>query len=340
MKKRLTIPALISSLLSVTPVSANTVKSSSKASAPLIKDNTKTSKLMTKSNSTQSTQKIEPQYLENDLILNTRSESDATFSDSIKRIPTYWISSSKFLLNGSPAYHYYAFIKNNHPVILTNEYVTHHHQNCILMYYRGKEYYVSVKQNKHQTLTLEDSSYASISIVSFKQFNNEKDVMQQIAKSKQAYEQYQKQQQAKDQARAQEKIQETKRAAQKYYPMWKYLDQHPNQNVKSINIVLPNEENIPAAFGSTINNCQTLYLIGTSSQLDQAFNDIRNYHPNNQITILSNRSRVAIFNSNYDQINNPSDLYATGEKIQLNDQAIDHNTLKNQMIQEYMLIRH
>lgn len=328
MKKELTISALALSLFSITPVSANTVKSSSDTSASLVKDSVKASNLATKYstkhingklNETSQTSKnnINPEDAVYNLTLQNKDNK------SKKTIPMYYVGATNFC-------HYYAFVKNNHPVIVVDEYVTHHHQKCLVMYYRNQEYYVPVKYDKQKTLSLDDYAASNFKF-NFKQFDNEKEIMQQLEKSKQTYEQYQKQQQAKKQNKANH----DKSAAQNYYDLGKYLNQHPDQIVKSINVIIPANQNVPDGFTNTMSYNQTLYLVGTQAQLDQAFNDIRNYQPNNRINILTNNSQVAIFDSAYHQITNPSDLYTTGEKIQLNNQVIDRNTLENQMTRAY-----
>lgn len=324
MKKELTISALALSLFSITPVSANTIRSSSDTSAPSVKDSVKASNLATKCSTKQisgklnetsqtsqtSKKNINPEDAVCNLILRNKDNK------SKKTIPMYYVGHTDFC-------DYYAFVKNNHPVIVVNEYVTHHHQKCLVMYYRNQEYYVPAKYDKQKTLSLDDDVASNFKF-NFKQFDNENEIMQQMEKSKQTYEQYQKQQQDKD-----------KLTAQNYYDLGKYLNQHPDQIVKSINVIIPNKQKVPDGFTDVMSYNQTLYLVGTQAQLDQAFNDVRNYRPNNQIDILNNNSQVAIFDSAYHQIANPSDLYTTGEKIQLNNQVIDRNTLENQMVRDY-----
>lgn len=315
MKKELTISALALSLFSVAPVSANAVKSSADTSAILAGDAAKVSNLDVKNSSKKTTQKdIEP----NDLKINLISKDHT----SSKSIPCYFVSAPyKSTTVGVP--YYYAFVKDSHPVVFANQYVTHGHKKCILMLYRNKKYYVPLDSSKQQTISLSDVSSVAVS-VDFKSVDHEKEIMQQMEKSKQTYEQYQKQQQDKD-----------KLTAQNYYDLGKYLNQHPDQIVKSINVIIPANQNVPDGFTNIMSYNQTLYLVGTQAQLDQAFNDVRNYRPDNRINILTNNSQVAIFDSAYHQITNPSDLYTTGEKIQLNDQIIDRNTLENQMVRDY-----
>lgn len=326
MKKELTIPALALSLFSVAPVSANTVKSSSDTSAPFTsapwtEDNVKVSNLGIKNSSNKTTQKdVKP----NDLKINLISKNKDQTSSELT--PCYFVG-VPYKSDTMDVPYYYAFIIDGHPVVFANQYVIHHHKKCILMLYRGKKYYVPLNLNKQQTLSLENVSNSVVSI-DFKSVDHEKEVMQQIEKSKQTYEQYQK-------VKKQNKANRDKLAAQNYYDLGKYLNQHPDQIVKSINVIIPANQNVPDGFTNIMSYNQTLYLVGTQAQLDQAFNDIRNYQPNNRINILTNNSQVAIFDSAYHQITNPSDLYTTGEKIQLNNQVIDRNTLENQMVRDY-----
>ena len=77
-----------------------------------------------------------------------------------------------------------------------------------------------------------------------------------------------------------------------------------------------------------------MYLVGSQAQITQAVNDLNNYHPDNSITILPNKSGVKIFNDCWEIVNDPDQLYESGEKVSIDPHVSNATDMQNQIKQD------
>lgn len=83
-----------------------------------------------------------------------------------------------------------------------------------------------------------------------------------------------------------------------------------------------------------LNQTDALYLVGSQAQITQAVNDLNNYHPDNSITILSNKSGVKIFDDYWQAVDDPIKLYyQKGEKVSIDPHVLSATDMQNQIKQ-------
>lgn len=218
---------------------------------------------------------------------------------------------------------YYGCLKNNKLVIVPFGITKHDGHECIAAYYQGKTHYRRIN-TKTESLSVsaggKDLSLSAGKISPNYQVKkiDEKYARNQIQKS-----------QVKDQEQASQKAAK-EQASQKSYaetlakkePLYQYLAQHQNQQVQKITVVQGNP-----------NQTDALYLVGNQAQITQAVNDLNNYHPDNSITILPNKSGVKIFNDRWEAVNDPNKLYQKGEKISIDPHVLSATDMQNQIKQ-------
>lgn len=218
---------------------------------------------------------------------------------------------------------YYGCLKNNKLVIVPFGITKHDGHECIAAYYQGKTHYRRTN-TKTESLDMStesgDISYDVSKISSNYQVKkiDEKYARNQIQKS-QAKDQEQASQRAAKEQASQEKDAE---ALAKKQPLYQYLSQHQDQQVQKITVVQGN-----------LNQTDALYLVGSQAQITQAVNDLNNYHPDNSITILSNKSGVKIFDDCWKAVNDPNKLYQKGEKISIDPHVLSATDMQNQIKQ-------
>ena len=218
---------------------------------------------------------------------------------------------------------YYGCLKNNKLVIVPFGITKHDGHECIAAYYQGKTHYRRIN-TKTESLSVsvggKDLSLSAGKISPNYQVKkiDEKYARNQIQKS-QAKDQEQASQKAAKEQASQESYAET---AAKKEPLYQYLAQHQDQQVQKITVVQGNP-----------NSTEALYLVGSQAQITQAVNDLNNYHPDNSITILPNKSGVKIFNDCWEAVNDPNKLYQKGEKISIDPHVLSATDMQNQIKQ-------
>lgn len=218
---------------------------------------------------------------------------------------------------------YYGCLKNNKLVIVPFGITKHDGHECIAAYYQGKTHYRRINTKTESIdMSTEDTdvSYDAFKISPNYQVKkiNEKYARNQIQKS-QAKDQEQASQKAAKEQASQESYAET---LAKKEPLYQYLSQHQDQQVQKITVVQGNP-----------NQTNALYLVGNQAQITQAVNDLNNYHPDNSITILPNKSGAKIFNDCWEAVNDPNKLYQKGEKISIDPHVLSATNMQNQIKQ-------
>lgn len=216
---------------------------------------------------------------------------------------------------------YYGCLKNNKLVIVPFGITKHDGHECIAAYYQGKTHYrrINIKTESLSVSTVGgDVSLSAGKISPDYQVKkvDEKYARNQIKKS-QAEDQEQASQEASEEQVSQESHAET---LAKKEPLYQYLSQHQDQQVKKITVVQGNP-----------NQTDALYLVGNQAQITQAVNDLNNYHPDNSITILPNKSGVKIFNACWRAVNDPNQLYQNGEKVSIDPHVLSATDMQNQI---------
>lgn len=124
-------------------------------------------------------------------LMITLTENNHDKKDGVspsQTIRLYYIKSSHYSSNSSPIGNYYGFIKDGHPVVIPNMYVTHYMRKCIVVFYRNKIYFEPIHKLNGKTLKLEECAVQNLNY-SFKDFP-EKQTIEKINQSKKQYEQY------------------------------------------------------------------------------------------------------------------------------------------------------
>lgn len=219
---------------------------------------------------------------------------------------------------------YYGCLKNNKLVIVPFGITKHDGHECIAAYYQGRTHYRRTN-TKTESIDMStengDISYDVSKISPNYQVKkiDEKYARNQIQKS-QAKDQEQASQRAAKEQALQEKDAE---ALAKKQPLYQYLSQHQDQQVQKITVIQGN-----------LNQTDALYLVGSQAQITQAVNDLNNYHPDNSITILSNKSGVKIFDDYWQAVDDPIKLYyQKGEKISIDPHVLSATDMQNQIKQ-------
>lgn len=117
---------------------------------------------------------------------NVHDKKDEVLPNQTIRL--YYIKSNHYSLNSSPIGNYYGFIKDGHPVVIPNMYVTHQRKKCIVVFYRNKIYFEPIHKSNGKTLKLEGCVVQNLNY-GFKDFP-EKQTIEKINQSKKQYEQY------------------------------------------------------------------------------------------------------------------------------------------------------
>lgn len=216
---------------------------------------------------------------------------------------------------------YYGCLKNNKLVIVPFGITKHDGHECIAAYYQGKTHYrrINTKTESFSVSTVGgDVSLSAGKISPDYQVKkvDEKYARNQIKKI-QAEDQEQASQEASEEQVSQESHAET---LAKKEPLYQYLSQHQDQQVQKITVVQEN----PA-------QTDDLYLVGSQAQITQAVNDLNNYHPDNSIMILPNKSGVKIFDDCWDAVNDPNQLYQNGEKVSIDPHVLSATDMQNQI---------
>lgn len=136
--------------------------------------------------SIENTNKVSDSELMITLTENNHDKKDGGSPSQTIRL--YYIKSSHYSLDSSPIGNYYGFIKDGHPVVIPNMYVTHNLRKCIVVFYRNKIYFEPIHKSNGKTLKLEGCIVQNLNY-DFKDFP-EKQTIEKINQSKKQYEQY------------------------------------------------------------------------------------------------------------------------------------------------------
>lgn len=219
---------------------------------------------------------------------------------------------------------YYGYLKNNELVIVPFGITKHDGHKCIAAYYRGKTYYRRINSKKESidiSISVGNSTYLAPSLDSNYQVKeiDQKYARNQIQKAETEQQDQDKKEAAKEQSQEENRVEKNT----KKQPLYQYLSQHQDQKVQKITIVKGNP-----------NETESLYLVGSQTQITQAVNDLNNYHPDNSITILPNKSGIKIFNDCWEIVNDPDQLYESGEKVSIDPHVSNATDMQNQIKQD------